>query len=72
MEAWEAYQMYLGLKLHFTTDYDYTRYGGKTSASKASFLKRRDRNYFAKVARKYNKETEDYFISNFVVSPKVG
>ena len=31
MEAWEAYQMYLGLKLHFTTDYDYTRYGGKTS-----------------------------------------
>ena len=32
MESWEAYQMYLGLKLHFTSDYDYKRYGGKTSA----------------------------------------
>ena len=39
MEAWEAYQMYLGLKLHFTTDYDYTRYGGKTSNTKFLFSK---------------------------------
>ena len=70
MEGWQAYQMYLGLKLHFTTDYDYTRYGGKTSASKASFLKRKDRNFFARVARKYGESTKDYFISNFVCSPK--
>jgi hypothetical protein len=70
MEAFDAYRMYLGLKLHFTTDYDYTRYGGKTSASKASFLKRRDRNFFARVARKYGESTQDYFISNFVCSPK--
>jgi len=70
MEAFDAYRMYLGLKLHFTTDYDYTRYGGKTSASKASFLKRRDRNFFARVARKYGASTQNYFISNFVCSPK--
>ena len=70
MEAFDAYRMYLGLKLHFTTDYDYVRYGGKTSASKSSFLKRRDRNFFAKVARKYGESTQDYFISNFVCSPK--
>ena len=44
MEAWEAYQMYLGLKLHFTTDYDYTRYGGKTSVTYI-FPQRKDR-YF--------------------------
>jgi hypothetical protein len=70
MEAFDAYQMYLGLKLHFTTDYDYTRYGGKTSASKSSFIKRKDRNFFARVARKYGESTEDYFISNFVSTPK--
>jgi hypothetical protein len=70
MEAFDAYRMYLGLKLHFTTDYDYHRYGGKTSASKHSFLKRKDRNFFAKVARKYGESTEDYFISNFLCSPK--
>ena len=70
MEAWEAYQMYLGLKLHFTTDYDYTRYGGKTSATKASFLKRKDRSFFARVAKKYDEKALDYYVSNFVKSPK--
>jgi hypothetical protein len=70
MEAFDAYQMYLGLKLHFTSDYDYTRYGGKTSASKSSFIKRKDRNFFARVARKYGESTEDYFVSNFVSTPK--
>jgi len=70
MESWEAYQMYLGLKLHFNSDYDYVRYGGKTSATKSSFLKRKDRNFFARVARKYGESTKDYYISNFVKSPK--
>lgn len=70
MEPWEAYQIYLGLKLHFNSDYDYNRYDGRTSASKASFIKRKDRNFFAKVARKYGESTKDYFISNFVLSPK--
>jgi hypothetical protein len=71
MEAWDCYRMYIGLKLHFTTDYDYKKYGGKTSATKASFLKRRDRNFFAKTARKYDDKTLDYFIANFTKSPKV-
>ena len=70
MEAFGAYQMYIGLKAHFTSDYDYTQYGGKTSASMKSFLKRKDRSFFSRVARKYGESTEDYFISNFVMSPK--
>jgi len=70
MEGWNAYQMYLGLKLHFTTDYEYRKYGGKTSASKGSFLKRKDRYFFARVARKYGNNTEQYYIANFVKSPK--
>ena len=70
MEAWESYQMYLGLKLHFTSDYDYQKYGGKTSASKSSFLKRRDRSFFARVARKYGDKTLEYFIANFIKFPK--
>jgi hypothetical protein len=70
MEGWQAYQMYLGLKLHFTTDYDYGKYGGKTSASKGSFLKRKDRYFFARVARKYGDKTQEYYIANFIKSPK--
>lgn len=70
MEAWEAYQMYLGLKLHFTSDYDFHQYKGRTSASKASFLKRKDRSFFARVARKYDDKTLEYFVANFTKSPK--
>lgn len=70
MEPWEAYQMYLGLKLHFTSDYDFERYGGRTSATKSSFLKRRDRSFFARVARKYGDKTKEYFVANFIKSPK--
>jgi len=70
MEAFGAYQMYIGLKAHFTSDYDYTKYGGKTSAKMDSFLKRKDRSFFSRVARKYGESTQDYFISNFVCSPK--
>jgi hypothetical protein len=70
MEGWQAYQMYLGLKLHFTTDYDYNKYSGKTSASKESFLKRKDRYFFSRVARKYGDKTQEYYIANFIKSPK--
>ena len=35
-----------------------------------SFLKRNDRPFFGKVARKYKDDTKDFFISNFIVNPK--
>ena len=70
MDGWQSYQIYLGLKLHFTSNYDYTRYGGKTSATKASFLQRRDRYFFARVAKKYGEKTQEYYLSNFIKSPK--
>ena len=52
MEAWEAYQMYLGLKLHFTTDYDYTRYGGKTSNSLGTFFSKEKIEVFSLVLQR--------------------
>jgi len=70
MEPWEAYKIYLGLKLHFNSDYDYQRYGGKSRASKQSFLNRKDRSFFARVARKYKDSVKDFFIANFLVNQK--
>jgi hypothetical protein len=35
-----------------------------------SFLKRKDRPFFGRVARKYKDDTKDFFISNFIVNPK--
>lgn len=51
--GYEAYCTYLALKNHFTRDsYDYFKYNGKVPVSKESFLSRRDRFQFEKLARK--------------------
>lgn len=68
MEGTKAYGRYLALKLHFTTDYDYFRYGGKTRAmTNESFEKRKDMFFFRKIERRYtDQELTDFFVSNFV------
>ena len=63
MEAYDAYKIYHALKLHFTSNYDYTKYNGKANVSTDSFLKRNDRPFFGKVARKYKEDTKDFFVS---------
>ena len=72
MEGTKAYTRYLALKLHFTTDYDYFRYGGKTrTMTNESFEKRKDTFFFRKIERRYNdKELTDFFVSNFVDNNK--
>ena len=34
MEAYDAYRIYHALKLHFTTNYDYSKYSGKAKLLK--------------------------------------
>ena len=72
MEGTKAYTRYLALKLHFTTEYDYFRYGGKTRAmTNESFEKRKDTFFFRKIERRYNdQELTDFFVSNFVDNNK--
>mgnify|MGYP003656356099 CR=1 FL=1 len=72
MEGMKAYARYLALKLHFTTDYDYFRYGGKTRAmTNESFEKRKDTFFFKKIERRYNdQELTNFFVANFVDSNK--
>ena len=52
--GYDIYCLYLSLKNHFTVDkYDFFKYNGKTkNASKESFLIRKDRFQFEKLARK--------------------
>ena len=68
MEGMKAYQRYQALKLHFTSDYDFVKYGGKIrKISEESFLKRKDQFLFRKLERKYNDdELTDFFVANFV------
>jgi len=68
-EGFDAYKTYLALKQHFTSDYDYFKYNGKVRANVDSFLKRKDKFFFRKLAKKYqDEELVDFFVSNFIVS----
>ncbi len=56
MDAFSAYKIYMGLKAHFNSDYDFKKYSGKTTASKSSYLKRKDKFFFGKVSRRYGEK----------------
>lgn len=66
-EGLNAYTTYLAIRNHFTTSYDYFKYNGKLKVSSDSFLKRRDKFFFAKLQRNYkDQELVYFFVSNFL------
>ena len=70
MSAFECFQHYNALKLHFTKpSYDYFRYSGKTKATSASFDTRKDKLYFMKLAKQ--PDPVNYILSNLVENPKL-
>ena len=67
MDAFEAYKEYIALKLHFTSDYDYFKYNGKTHVTPKSFNDRKDKYHFKRLVRKYEDATiREYFVANLV------
>lgn len=65
MEPFDAYKIYLGLKLHFTSpSYDFVKYGGKVSAKYESFTKRRDKYQFSKLSKK--EDLINYIVSSMI------
>ena len=72
MNSYEAYTLYLAIKLHFTSDtYDFYRHNAKVNSTFNTFLKRNDRFFFHKLATKYGNNLIDYYVSNFANKPKV-
>lgn len=66
-EGYEAYKTYVAIKSHFSSSYDYFKYGGKVRCTQESFLKRKDKFFFRKLAKKYsNQELVNYIVANFV------
>ena len=66
--GFDVFKIYLAIKNHFTTDYDYIKYGGKVTAKLDSFTKRPDRYFFHKLSKRFNKDDVlDYFVANFSV-----
>ena len=55
-EGFDAYKTYLAIKQHFTSGYDYFKYNGKVKAKIESFLKRKDKFFFRKLQKRYDKD----------------
>lgn len=70
MTGFEVYKLYLALKLHFNTDYNYFQFNGQTKASEEKFEKRKDRFYFKRLAEYYTEpEIIGFFLSHLLDNP---
>ena len=69
-DPFESYKLYNALKLHFESKYDAVKYNFKTSVTPNSFYKRKDKYFFAKLAKKYNGNLKDFYISQFINAEK--
>ena len=66
MTPFETYQLYNALRLHFTTKYDFFKYGGRTRVTKESFDRSKHRFQFVGLNRKYGDNIKDFLVANFV------
>lgn len=72
MDALEAYKLYIAVKNHFTIDtYDMFKYNRKVNVTMNSFLKRKDRIFFAKLGNRKEEYLEEFLIANFLHDPKI-
>ena len=64
-DGYDAYTLYLGIKLHFHSDsYDFIKYNGKVKSDINSFLKRKDKYHFGKLFKIYKQDLQDFYIAN--------
>lgn len=71
LSAFETYSLYLALKNHFNSSYDFFKYHGKTNASKESFINRKDRFQFQRLSRMYDSsEMQEFLVANFLAGRK--
>lgn len=72
MDALEAYKLYVAVKNHFTVDsYDMFKYNKKVNVTMDSFLKRKDRIFFAKLGNRKDKYLEEFLVANFLHDPRI-
>ena len=66
MDPFESYKLYNALKLHFEQDsYDAIKYNFKSNIKPQSFFARKDKFFFAKLAKNYGDNLLDYYVANF-------
>ena len=69
MSAYEAFRIYNGLKLHFTTEsYNYFKYHGKT---KVKVIPQNQFFVYERLGKRYEQNLEEFFLANFLEDPKI-
>ena len=63
-DPFESYKLYNALKLHFESKYDAVKYNYKTSVTPNSFFKRKDKYFFAKLAKTHGKHLKEFYNKN--------
>lgn len=64
-----CYQVYCAVKAHFNSEsYDYFKYGGHIKIAESTYKKRRDKNAFIRLAKKFQKvaSLEEFLFANFI------
>lgn len=70
MTPFEAYQIYLAIRTHFTSPtYDFVKYGGKMKVNKQSLDKRRDKYFFYKLSK--HQDPVGLLVSNYIATDNI-
>lgn len=64
---YQAYQLYVAIKNHFSTSYDYFKYGGKVKTQYSSYEVRKDKYFFTKLQK--HSDPIGLLVSQFVDNP---
>tara|TARA_B100000212_G_C27200122_1_gene458368 strand:- start:147 stop:755 length:609 start_codon:yes stop_codon:yes gene_type:complete len=68
-DAFGLYTYYVAVKQHFTSDYDFFKYGGKLRLKQTSFDTRKDKFFFYKLTKK--EDAKKRILANLLHNPKV-
>jgi hypothetical protein len=61
--AYQAYVMWMAVKRHFTSSYDYIKYKGKLKSSEEAFEKKNYKKFFYSLSSKYKQDLLSFYVS---------
>lgn len=70
INGYSVFCLYLMLSRHFKGSYDVLKYNWKINATEKSYFKRKDKNFFERLSKKYKLgDLSELMISNFIANP---
>ncbi len=70
-KAFDAFQEYVALKMHLTSDYDYVKFEGRTTLKESSLEKRNDRRFFEKLAHRQKRDVHGFLVAQLSHDPRL-